>query len=264
VPALAEYQRILNGFAGRKPGESARMMERLLEAHPDFALAPEAMLWLANLDAREGRLDEAERRYLEVERRFPSSEPWANARKGRGDLALRRGHPLAARALYRSILDAGTGAASADAARMGLKRATTALRRMFIFWICLAWLTAFLGALLVTARPLRIPRPVPVEILFYLPIAVLFVICGATENRSIAIATAVMAAGGAVLLAVSSLATVRRMARGPIGVRERLLRVAALALSAVALAYVALYLGSDYNTDMFDLVMETIHTGPER
>ena len=265
---LAAYQRILYGFSGRPPAESAKMMEDLLAAHPDFSLADKALLWLANLDAREGKSDPAERRYLEIERRFPTREGWALARKGRADLALAGGHPWRARALYQSILDSPDSAhrPAGDAARAGLRLAATAIRRAVLFAASLAWLIAFFAWALLRARvlhadtpnipgsPRRTLFPLPTELLFYLPVAALFVLCAATENRSIAIATSLIATGGAAILLLTIRASARAATLG-----NRLLFACAVACAVLALTYAALY-----GTSLLDFVVETLRSGPER
>lgn len=259
---LAEYQRILYGFAARPPLESAARMAALVEAHPDFALADKALLWLAGTLAREGRREEAERRYLEVESRFPGGESWALGRKGRAELRLLGGHPFEARALYRSILESKAAEApgpAQDAARAGLDAAEAAIRRLAGLALALAYLAGVVVVLLVSARPLRWPRPMPAELVFYAPVAGLFVLCGATENRSILIATLLLATGGGVLLAASSLSTMRRLARGPLGPAAGIARALAIALAAAALLYAAVYMAG-----ITDLVVETLRSGPDR
>jgi hypothetical protein len=120
-------------------------------------------------------------------------------------------------------------------------------------------LAGFLVISLVAARPLRLPRPLPAELIFYLPVAGLFVACGLTENRNIAIATSVLAAGGGLLLLASTLATARRLEHGPLPLRDRIARALPVAIAALALLYVAVYA-----SNLTDLVAETLAHGPDR
>ena len=231
-------------------------MDALLAAHPDFALADTALLWLANLDAREGKSAAAAERYLTIERRFPDREAWALARKGRADLALATSHPFTARALYQSILDSPASAHRpvADAARAGLRLARTALLRLLAFTLALACLTLFFAWSLFWSRPLYL-RPLPTELHYYLPVAALFSLCAATENRAIALATATVAVGGAAILFV----TTRAAARAATSTPRRLLFAFAVAAAALSLTYAALY-----TQNLLDFVLETLRAGPER
>jgi len=259
---LSEYQRILGGFAGRPPAESRRLMGALLGAHPDFALADRGLLWLGTLAARAGESAEAEDRFLEVERRFPGSEAAALAHKGRADARLAAGHPLQARALYRELLlgDAARPrfAVAEEGARLGLEACRRAVRRLLLFAAALAYLSAYLVAGLLLARPLRPVRLGP-ELAYYLPIAGLFVVAALRETRAIALAVSLIAGGGAVITFVATRAAARRLERGrppPLGWP--------LFVAATVLAVVAGMLAAVHQAELTDLVIETVRAGPER
>jgi hypothetical protein len=257
VAPLAEYQQILAGFPTRPSAESARRMEALVAAYPDFALADRALLWLADLAAREGRADEAERRYREVEQRFPDGEAWARARAGRADLALARHRPLRARALYRALVDGAHRVPPevAARARAGLEACAAALRGLAAFAIALAYLAALDAARVPAARPLE--RRLPFELRFYLPIAALFVAGAVSAGRAIAWATLLIAVGGALVLGATALAASR--APAPLPTRKRLLMAATTALAVGAVVYVAVFA-----TGLGDVLVETVRSGPER
>jgi len=78
-------------------------------------------------------------------------------------------------------------------------------------------------------------RRVPLALLYYLPVAVLFVAAALTENRAIGLATCVVAVGGAAIVWLTSLGFASRLARGPMSARARAGRIAAVTLAIFAL-----------------------------
>jgi len=253
---LAEYQDILLRYGTRAPSESAARMEKLLAAHPDFALAEQARLWLARAALRERRFDEAARRFAEVAARAPSSEAGREARKGMADAALAAGHRREARRLYLALA-ADVDRATAEAGRLGAREAERALVAYGFFVAALAYLALFLAACAWQAR--RRLAHAPFELKFYLPVAALFVLAAATENRAIGVATAAIAAGGALVVWFGGAATAARLARGPLPVVARLLRAAATALAVGAVAFATVHA-----TSLADLVVETMRNGPDK
>jgi TolA-binding protein len=248
---LAEYQRI-QAEGARDPKAAVAAMEKLLREHPDFALADRALYWLGTRLVEQGRKAEGIERYLELERRFPSSEWSLRAKKSRADLLLSRGHTGEATDLYQQL------AGSHDAiARAGGNEGLAAVhsyrvRRGLVIGAA-AWLLLFVGFHAATGR--RRLRRAPTELLYYLPVAGLFTAAGATENASIGWATGGMAAGGAVITWITGAGTPERPVRWP----ERALRALALALAVLSLAFIAIQWAG-----LTDLVLETFRAGPER
>lgn len=251
---LAAYLHVLSGYAGRPPVESVRLMEQLVDAHPDFALADRALLWLAAQALHAGNTDDATRRFLDVERRFPGTPAWAEARKGRADVALASGHPMAARALYRSMAGAaGVDANLAAVARDGAARAETMLRRRIGLALALTYLVSWLVLTLRRARrSAGGRRSVPTELLYYLPVAAIFVVGGA--GARVAKATLILAAGGALIVyafgaAARTTSTVTR--------RRWALRVLGLMGAVAALFYTAIQ-----QSGLMEVLLETLRHGP--
>jgi tetratricopeptide (TPR) repeat protein len=255
---LREYQEILNGFARRPPAESIARMEKLVAAHPEFALADRAIYWLGSTLAGEHRDDEAEARFREVERRFPESAWAPRAKKARGDLAIRRGHPLEARRIFAELAASASDPLTRAAAAEGLKNARTALRRTIELGLAIAFLAAFAGYHLLALRRRRWWR-VPGELYYYGPVAALFSLAAATENRSVGWATFGIAAGGGAVVWLSSALSAARLAEGPMPVGERVLRIVAASLAVTAVMLLAVQV-----TGLTDLVVETLRSGPER
>jgi TolA-binding protein len=255
---LREYQDILNGFSKRPPSESSARMKALLDRYPDFALADRALYWLGTAYVEQQREPEALARFTELERRFPRTEWAARSKKARGDLALRDGHPFQARAIYEELGQSGDLLARA-AAEEGRTAVKSAVRRTILLWITIAYLVVFLAIHALALRRLKPARRVPTEILFYLPVALLFSLAALTEAGAIAAATAAIAAGGAVVVWLTSLANAARLARAPIPLLSRLTRACALAGAIFSVMYIAIQ-----TTGLTDLVVETLRSGPER
>jgi TolA-binding protein len=262
---LREYQDVLANFSTRPPAESIARMERLLAAHPDFALADRALYWLAGTLAAQHRDADALARWDELTRRFPSSEWTGRGQKARGDFLLARGHPYAARAVFEALRAHPTDALARAAADEGLRNVHTALTRLAEALVAGAYLLAFVVAhVWWLVRRKRLAR-VPIEALYYAPVALVFVLAAATENRAIAWATFAIAAGGGVVVWLSGAASAAREREresegaGAMRGRERFARAAAAAVAVAAVMLLAVHA-----TGLTDLVIETIQSGPER
>jgi TolA-binding protein len=254
---LKEYQAILDEFAAHHAvAPVTARMEHLLKTHPEFTLTDRALYWLGARYAEARRYDEATARYLAVETRFPGSEWAPRAKKARGDVALERGHLLLARRIY------GELAADADpiaraAGTDGRARAASALvrRALSIGFGIYLFLAVALGLRALRTRPLK-PSA---ELIYYAPVAGVFVLAAATENLAIAIATSTIACGGAIVLWLGgALARARSLEARPFSFGERLLGSSAAALAVIAIVYLAIE-----HTGLTDFVIETLRSGPE-
>lgn len=255
---LREYQEILNGATTRPRDESRARMAALLSRHPDFALADRGLFWLGQRLGEAQLWRDAEARYLELERRFPQSEWALRAKKARADLLLARGHPLVARRLYRELTGSGDPLARSSGDE-GLRDAATWIARAVAVAGCTVYLVLFVWAHLRALGPRPRLRRLPLELLYYGPVAGLFVAAALTENRAIGWATSAIAVGGAVVVWLTSLSSSARLERGPMPGRARAGRAAAVLLAVVALTFLALQ-----STGLTDIVVETFRAGPER
>ena len=255
---LREYDDILANVPRRTAAESTSRMEALLSQHPDFALADRALFWLGAAYAEQHRDADATTRFREIERRFPTTEWASRARKGRADLLMRARHPLEARALYAQLADSGDPLARA-AGLEGLAWVRQTLRRWVMLLVAALYLVAFfaLHGILLQRKKARLWPPT--EVLYYAPVAALFVIAAVTEAPSIALATVVIALGGLFVVWASGALSVARLADGALPIRARVGRAAATALAVLCVAYVAVQ-----TTGLTDLVLETLRSGPER
>ncbi len=197
-------------------------------------------------------------RYSELERRFPSSEWARRAEKARADILLSRGHPFAARVLYRQLA-AMSDPIAHSAGQEGLADSVSWVVRAILVAVCICYLLAFAFLHLRAVVPRARLRRVPLELLYYLPVAILFVTAALTENRAIGLATSGIAVGGGAVVWLTSLSFAARLERGPISLAARLGRSAAIVLAVLALMFLAVQA-----TGLTDIVIETFRSGPER
>ncbi|HEX8952009.1 MAG TPA: tetratricopeptide repeat protein, partial [Polyangia bacterium] len=235
---LRAYDDILAGAAARSRAESSARMVALLQKWPDFALADRALFWLGQRLAEERRWDEAIARFSELERRFPSSEWALRAKKSRADILLSRGHPFVARAIYKELVAHGDAIAR-SAGHEGLADSVSWIVRAIAVVACILYLVVFAWLHVRAVVPRARLRKVPFELVYYAPVAALFVAAAITENRAIGVATAGIAVGGAVVVWLSSVGVAARLDRGPLSAAARAGRVAAVVLAVVALMFLA-------------------------
>ena len=255
---LREYDAIVGSAGAHANADARARMERLLAAHADFALADRALFWLgqAYLDAHdESRADAA---FVACETRFAASEFAPRCKKARADLLLGHGHPFAARALYRELSASRDPLARSSGAE-GLADSLLWLTRSVGVAVATIYLLLFFALQLRTIRPLRRLQTLPTELLYYAPVAFLFVLAALTENRLIGVATAILAVGGGLIVWLSAAGLPARLERGAMGRGERWRRAIGLAAAVVCLMFLAVQ-----TTGLTDLVIETLKWGPER
>jgi hypothetical protein len=234
-------------------------MERLIAAHPDFAHADRARLWLAENALQADDPVTAERYYRQVEEHAPGTATAREATLGRATALLAQGRPLAARDLYQALLRAPEAATRAAAGR-GLATAEQQLLRQAGFIAALLYLLGYLGAQLWAARGGL--WPLPLELKFYLPVASLFLLAALSARDSVLPALALIACGGALVTWLAGAASRRALLQGAprtIALRSATLRLVTMALAILALAYAALHA-----THLVDFLIETLRYGPDR
>lgn len=253
APAVAELNAILLGSAGEPREELVTRMEKLLAAWPDFPDAPRALVWMGNTLADLGRRDEALARYEAARTRFPTSEWAPRAARAEADLRLVLGDLGGAERLYATLPDA-------DARESGLGRVAAARGRAR--WELLAWLvlgTSAVAAVVATRRAAgsfrTLLRP-PIEVIFLLPFALLFIAAASSENVSMTRAVVGVCGGGLVCAWLSGVSLqAARPARG-----TRVMVTALLAASSIAaICYISIV-----RAGLHDFLVETLRFGPER
>ncbi len=249
---LVQYQRILAD--GGHLERALPAMASFVAAHPEFALTDQARFWLGERLTELGRYAEADARFREVE--GLNTELAERAKSARGQLDLLRGRPFAARAVY-ATLTSSTDPLIRAAAKEGLARVDVAVEYDVLLAIALTLLALWLGWALIDGRGQS--WAAPVELYYYVPVALLFLLAAATENRAIGVATLGIALGGAGLTWLSARATARGLLLGPITSGARTARAFALAGAGMALAYSALFFAG-----LLDLIWATFRFGPDR
>ncbi|MGZ3407899.1 MAG: tetratricopeptide repeat protein [Polyangia bacterium] len=255
---LREYDDILASAVSRPHAESRARMEALLRKWPDFALTDRALFWLGQRLAEERRLDEASARFAEIERRFPASEWALRGKKSRADILLSRGHPFAARVLYRELM-ASSDPVARSAGAEGMSDSVSWILRTIAVVVSVLYLLGFALMQLRAIRPRTRMKRLPIELFYYVPVAALFVAAALTENRAIGLATTGVAVGGGLLLWLTSLASQSRLERGPMSAAARAGRTIAIVFAVGALLFIAVQA-----TGLTDIVLETFRAGPER
>lgn len=259
---LAELNDILYGMAKRPRADSIARMEKLVAEHPDFPAAARAVFWLGERHQEDGRLDAALARFHEVVERFPRSEWEPRARKAIGDVHLARGEYDAAMAAYRTLRGRGDQQLEL-VAEESMKRARDEQWRWRAYvasWIVIGLFPIVMIVLLrratkswrETGRALIRP---PVEAIYFLPVAALFVGAGMTEHAALGNAIETIVLGGVVVVWLSG-ASLR--AAGAT-VARALGHAAASAVAVVALCYLAVH-----RERLIDMLIETIRFGSEK
>lgn len=259
--SAAELARLVADADALPPEDIERRAAALIAAA--WPGAPDAGMWLAEWLRRTGRLAEAQARYAEVAKRWPSSP--------QGQLALRGGAGNALDAhewdLAQELATSLPAAEEADRiVRDDLLKLADRGRRIDR-WYARAWVVAILGLLALIAsfveairrggyhRPTLRP---PIEVLFLAPVAAVMVGVALTTHQLIAPAVVILSVGGMgfAWLSGATLDTLRARKRE---VRGRALLHAAICFFAVvALLYVALV-----RDNLLEMVIETVRFGPE-
>jgi len=249
--AIGEFQQLLDD-AGTPVSAAARdKVIAFLAAHPGFALADQGLYWLGQSAEERGLDREALGHYAEAVRSGGEYAP--RAARSRAELFLRRNELDAARTAFdelarfpdpvsRAAMEAGRAAIVIHAERSAISGGLALALGVWVF------------VMLALGR--RQLWPPPVELRFFLPIAVVFSLAAASEHRSIAGTVVLIALGGSLVVWLA-------------GAAQRALRDAAtwkrLGVGVFAAgAIVAVATLAIHANGMEDLVKETLRTGPER
>ena len=268
IAALARFNSILQRFPENGERESVLQMEALLADYPDWAGRPRALLWLAAVDQRAGRHEQAMARYVEaIDAARASDRPYLfEAYRGAGDVALARGHFAEAEAYYRQMPVAGDPSRQRSLAD-SLAAVDRERLRSQLYYIALAIVVAVVIGLCASLRwaaqswrqAAACLRGVPTEVLFMVPIAALLIGASLTSHYAIGPAVATICVGGVVVtwLSGAALDAGQSCRSGPKG---WLLPVhaAATALAVMAVCYIALHQGH-----LIDMLIETVRFGPD-
>jgi tetratricopeptide (TPR) repeat protein len=255
--AFSEVKRVYDEIGD---AAATARVEALLTQYPSWTGRDQAVLWLAQVHARQGRYAAAERRFTELAETWPEQHGFTGLR-GAGDMALARGdHDLAERYYRRMRIDGDPGWARAHGEALA-KLARERRRRVMYIASC-ASLVLALGALIASlwlaarssAAGLRALARPPTEAIYFVPVAGVMLAAALTGHRLIAPATAIVLATGLGATWLSGAGLRLAATRWRVA-----FHAAASALAVVAATYIALH-----RTRLFDFVVETLRHGPER
>jgi tetratricopeptide (TPR) repeat protein len=246
--------------ASGDPKPTLRELEAMIEANPGYPRAWSAMIAVAHGWERDGDAGRALGWLHRARDAAPAGADRVHASAELARTLIRHGGLAEAR----TEIDAIPDAALATALRGQLARAET---RRTIRWLVAGLLVVLLTAAIVSLRRVtgswravmrRLVRP-PAEVIYLVPIALVFVIVAQMGNPLVASAVRVIAIAGVAIAWLSgvTLEAVRQQ-RG----RIRLPRAASHALAALLAVAGSAYLAIDRDR-VIDLVIETWHEGPQ-
>ncbi|HUJ62975.1 MAG TPA: hypothetical protein VLX92_30940, partial [Kofleriaceae bacterium] len=257
----AEHERLTSQMQARgDPTPALRALEALIASHPGYPRGAAALILVARGWARDGdreRAIAAARRAVAIAGpgdRLPAAAELARQLIRAGELDQAR----------TEIAEIDHPAVAADL-RAELARAELRDRVRLAAWAMLAAIALVAvialrrdaGTWRAAAR--RIARP-PIEVVFLAPIALLLAIVASSGNPLVGRAVrAIALAGLAIAWLSGALLEAARARRGALGARRVLVHVALAMLAAGAAAYLAIS-----RDQLFDLVAETLRTGPVR
>lgn len=245
---LNQFQQILRSTTTDSVERSKRL-DDLLRQHPGFALADEALYLLLDGALRRGD-PTAPERLKQLTDRFPHSQWTARGRQAFGESLLRRGQLGRARTMFLSLAE-NPEPLWQKAATEGLRAVSVAEQRRLLATIGGLTLIGALLSLLIRHRQ-RIWPP-PIEILYYFPVGLFFVLVAALLQNGVFVRPlAVLVVGGGALVWLSAAAARAGKAQ------SLLLGLLWRAGLAALLCYLAIE-----RQGLWELVLETLRNGPE-
>lgn len=228
----------------------------------DWPGAPDAAVWLADWLRGAGRFDDARARYAIVIAKWPDGPQAASALRGETGATIDAHDWDAAEALVDKIStvapeDRVLRDELAGEIRQGRRRD----RFYVVAWIAVGLVIAGLFASLVEASRKagkRLSLVPPIEVMFLAPVAAVIVGVSFTANRVIAPAVVTISIGGLICAWLSGAALDQlRASSRPIRARA-VVQVIGCFVAVVALVYISMT-----RDGLVDLLIETIHVGPE-
>jgi hypothetical protein len=265
VEAQRRFLVIRQGFAGRPEAESFAMADALVREHPGWAGAPAVALWVAAIEARQGRYAIALRRYLDAAERYPVPEVRFDALRGAGDMALRLGRYDEAARHYRA-LDPGDDPGRRAAIDEALGQVVSARGRSRWFALSAsavgAGFLALVISLVVAARSPRVALrslwPPPTEVLYLVPVALILGALSWADFQGLGPAVTAISTAGTASAWISGAALGLRRRRG-----SRMGVAVAVHALAAALAVIGMVYAAMYENELIDPILDTIRFGPE-
>jgi outer membrane protein assembly factor BamD (BamD/ComL family) len=262
-----QHEAILRASIGKSdPSAEVEALAALVAAYPDYPRAHEARMWIGDAWMRLGRPGAAAARFQEARERATDPDERWRAGKAHGDALAMAGDLDGAERIYRGMLGEGDDLADralaealADVAKM-----RTRSRLVLAAWIVLAaglllalasawWLAGGVRpALRALARP-------PIEVWFFLPVALVFLGVSMSGNFLVEAAVREILLGGLAItwLGGATLELARR--RGRLRLPVVLVHVVATTAVIAAVCYLAVM-----HDRLIDMLAETWHHGHDR
>jgi len=250
---LTKFQAIVRTTSEASP-ERTQQLTALLAAHPQFALADQAIYLLLDGALRRGEASTAVRYQRELATRFPSSEWSARGQQSHAEWLLRRGQLVAARAEF-AQLARHPSQLWRQAAVEGLREVSSAQRRRLIAVVVGAIL--LLTMLGLGLRHRQRLWPPPEEVAYYTPVGLFFVLVAALTKGAVFAWPLLWLLLGGVVLCWLSAAAARAQAR--LRTFGKLWGGLWRATLALLLCYLAIE-----RQGLWELLVETVRNGPDR
>lgn len=262
--ALAAYQDLLSRYPERGDTQSLAHAHKLLEQHSQWTGAYRIRLWIAESSRRLGDLEAAAPLFEQVRESDAPAPIRVQASLGAADVEILRGHFARATSLLNDLAAQSELSASEVQALEELRARTKlgAARQRLVSGSYLL-LAAMLLLLLFIARRSaaswdafwkELRRP-PIEVVYMLPVALLFTGMAYTGHQEVGPAVAIISGGG--VLVAWFAANAMRAAR-PLSRHRALLCGSAATVATVSLCYLALH-----RSQLLDLLNTTLAFGPE-
>ena len=245
---LSRFERLIAEASDRPSAATRQKIVLFLGEPASLPIRDRGAYWLAQASEGENDFEGALHWYGQASR---APGPWAaRADRAKAALLLRRGRFAEARIAYQDLSrhpDPVSRLAQQDGL-LALDRSQRSHDLAIAAWV---WLALFCAVHVLLARDR--PVSVPMEARFLAPVALVFAILAALENRTVGLAVAIVGGGGVIVSWLSA------AARAGASLARRALFALAAAIAVVAIAYLAVrYL------QLVDLVRETLMSGPDR
>ena len=262
--ALAAFQDLRLRYPSRGESESLALAHRLLDEHSQWSGAYRIRLWMAESSRRLGDLESAAPLFQHVRTSDAPAPAVVQATLGAADVEILRGNFSRATELLDELAARPNLSPSSVQALEELRsrRALAASRARWV-WASYLLLSAMLLLLLLLARraagswrlfwsTLRVP---PMEVVYMLPVALLFTAMAYTGHREVGPAVAIISGGGVLVtwLAANALRASKKINRG-----LAFFCATAATTATLSLCYLALH-----RAQLLDLLNTTLAFGPE-
>ena len=210
-------------------------LEALADEAPGTLSGARALVWLGDL----WRVEKDARRAADCYRRAYASsdaEVHTRAARGLGDLEMNARKFAAAHRLYEDARASATGAVLDAELDQKIVLARKGQRRAIAEWAAWAFVAAAIAGLLLRSGFWRRPRlTIPVELLYAVPVYLLFIMACWGRDPQVEAALWMFAPGSLALIGCSGLASQREPPRG----LRRVAHAGLLAVTTAALLYAA-------------------------